>query len=146
MANQSRRQVAEAVLEITLLVTRLVTPEVRRLRPKQLSLSHMRALGFLDANPDADLSAVSDYVGLMLPSMSALVEGLVRRGLVARLAAPRDRRRLRLRLTRAGKAALRSALAAARAVLETRLTDLPRGERALVHRAMTRLRPFLTRG
>ena len=55
MAQQSRREVAEGVLEITLLVTRLVTPEVRRLRPKQLSLSHIRALGFLDANPDADL-------------------------------------------------------------------------------------------
>src|SRR5256885_4470398 len=97
-AAPSRRQVAEAVLEITLLVTRLVTPEVRRLRPKRLSLSHVRALGFLDANPDADLSALADYVGLTLPSMSTLVDGLVRRGLVVRLAAPRDRRRLRLRL------------------------------------------------
>src|SRR6266576_1268839 len=80
LANQSRREVAEGVLEITLLVTRLVAPEVRRLRPKQLSLSHMRALGFLDANPDADLSAIADYVGLTLPSMSTLVDGLVRRG------------------------------------------------------------------
>src|SRR3989449_5533355 len=105
----------------------------------------MRALGFLDANPDADLSAIADYVGLTLPSMSTLVDGLVRRGLVVRLAAPRDRRRLRLRLTGAGRAALRSALAAAQAVLETRFADLSPGERALVHRAMTRLRPFLTR-
>src|SRR5882762_4958423 len=139
MAKQSRREVAEGVLEITLLVTRLVTPVVRRLRPKQLSLSHIRALGFLGANPDADLSAVADYVGLTLPSMSTLVDGLVRRGFVARLAAPRDRRRLRLRLTGAGKAALRSAVAAARAVLERRLADLPRRERPLVLRAMARL-------
>src|SRR5260221_9942922 len=93
MAKQSGRRVAAAVLEITLLVTRLVTPEVRRRGPKQLSLSHMRALGFLDASPDADLSAVADYVGLTLPSMSALVDGLVRRGPLARLAAPHHRRR-----------------------------------------------------
>src|SRR2546430_2188680 len=155
MANQSggrsaaavsRRHVAGGVLEITLLVTRLVTPEVRRLRPKQLSVSHMRALGVLHANPDAHLSAGADCVGLTLPGMSTLVDGLVRRGLVVRLAARRDRRRLRLRLTRAGKGALRTALAAAQAVLETRFADLPPGERALVHRAMTRLRPFLTRG
>src|SRR5256886_15156360 len=105
----ARRQVAEAVLEITLLVTRLVTPEVRRLRPKQLSLSHIRALGFLDANPDADLSAIADYVGLTLPSMSTLVDGLVRRGLVVRLAGPRDRRRLRPRLPGARPAAPRNA-------------------------------------
>ncbi len=42
----SRRAVAEAVLEITLLVTRLVTPEVRRLRPMRLSLSHTRGSRF----------------------------------------------------------------------------------------------------
>ena len=141
----SRRHVAGGVLEITLLVTRLVTPEVRRLRPKQLSLSHMRALGFLDANPDADLSAVADYVGLRLPSMSTLVDGLVRRGLVARLAAPHDRRRLRLRLTATGTKARRAGLAAAEAVLETRFSDLPTRDRALVLRAMGRLGPFLAR-
>jgi DNA-binding MarR family transcriptional regulator len=138
--------VAEAVLEITLLVTRLVTPEVRRLRPKQLSLSHMRALGFLDANPDADLSAVADYVGLTLPSTSTLVDGLARRRLVVRLASPHDRRRLRLRLTGAGKGALRTALAAAQAALDARFADLSPSERTLVARAIARLRPFLTRG
>ena len=143
MATQSSRRVAAAVLEITLLVTRLVTPEVRRRGPKQLSLSHMRALGFLDASPDADLSAVADYVGITLPSMSTLVDGLVRRGLVTRLAAPHDRRRLRLRLTATGNKALRAGLAAAEAVLETRFSDLPPAERAIVVRAMARLRPFL---
>src|SRR2546429_8593639 len=109
----SRRQVAEAVLEITLLVTRLVTPEVRRLRPKRLSLSHVRALGFLDANPDADLPALADYVGLALPSTSTLIDGLARRGLVVPRAPPHHRRPLRLRLTSSGTRALATALAAA---------------------------------
>ena len=142
----SRRQVAEAVLEITLLVTRLVTPEVRRLRPKRLSLSHMRALGFLDANPDADLSALADYVGLALPSTSTLIDGLTRRGLVVRRAAPNDRRRLRLRLTDSGKRALGTALAAARRVLDGRFAGLSPSDRPLVARALARLRPFLLRG
>src|SRR2546425_10289912 len=137
-------QVAGAVLEITLLVTRLVTPELRRRGPKQLSLSHIRALGFLDATRDADLSAVADYVGLTLPSTSTLVDGLARRGLVVRLAAPHDRRRLRL--TRAGKGALRTAVAAAQTVLDARFAELSPSERALVARAMASLRPFLTRG
>ena len=141
----SRRAVAEAVLEITLLVTRLVTPEVRRLRPMRLSLSHTRALGFLDANPDADLSALADYVGLALPSTSTLIDGLTRRGLVVRRAAPNDRRRLRLRLTGSGKGALGTALAAARRVLDARFAGLSPSDRALVGRALVRLRPFLTR-
>src|SRR2546428_10723434 len=143
MAQQSGRRVAAEVLEVTLLATRLVTPEVRRRGRKQLSLSHMRALGFLDANPDGDLSAVADYVGLTLPSMSALVDGLVRRGLVARLAAPHDRRRLRLRLTATGNKALRARLAAAEAGLQTRFSDIPPGQRAVVLRAMAHVRPFL---
>jgi len=142
----SRRQVAEAVLEITLLVTRLVTPEVRRLRPKRLSLSHVRALGFLDANPDADLSALADYVGLALPSTSTLIDGLARRGLVVRRAAPHDRRRLRLRLTGSGKGALGTALAAARRVLDARFAGLSPSDCALVARALVRLRPFLMPG
>jgi len=37
---------------------------------------------------------MAGYAGLALPSMSTLVDGLVRRGLVARLDAPEDRRRL----------------------------------------------------
>jgi DNA-binding MarR family transcriptional regulator len=142
----SPREVAEAVVQATLLVTRLVTPEVRRLRPKRLSLSQIRALDLLDANPDAALMAVADYVGLAPPSTSVLVDGLVRRGLVARLVAPDDRRRLRLRLTGAGRRALRAALAAAQAVLAARLAALSPRERTLLVRAMARLRPFVTRG
>jgi DNA-binding MarR family transcriptional regulator len=140
------RQVAELVLEVTLLVTRLVTPQVRLLRPKRLSLSHIRALGFLDADPDATLSAVAEYVGLTPPTTSTLVDALARRGLVVRRAATHDRRCVQLRLTEAGRGALRTALAAARSALDARFAGLSPSDRALVARAMARLRPFLTRG
>jgi DNA-binding MarR family transcriptional regulator len=136
---------AEAVLEIAQLVTRLVAPAVRRRQPRQLSLSHMRALGFLDANPDAALSDVADYVGLRLPSTSTLVDGLARRGLVARLAAAGDRRRLRLRVTAAGKGALRTARGAAQAALDAQLAGLAAGDRVLISRALARLRFLLAR-
>jgi DNA-binding MarR family transcriptional regulator len=138
-------QLAEAVLEVAQLVTRLVAPAVRRQQPRQLSLSHMRALGFLDTNPDATLSDVADYVGLRLPSTSTLVDGLARRGLVARLAAAGDRRRLRLRVTAAGQAALRTARTAAQAALDVQLAGLPASARARISRALALLRPLLTR-
>src|SRR5256885_12001412 len=54
MAKQSRREVAEGVLEITLLVTRLVTPGGRRRGPQTPSLSPKRAGGVADAPPGAD--------------------------------------------------------------------------------------------
>src|SRR5260370_40930057 len=88
---RSPGQVAEAVVDLTLLVTRLVTPELRRSRPKQLTLSQLRALDFLANNPDAALSAVAGYVGLALPRTSPLVGGLLRRRLVARVPAPGGR-------------------------------------------------------
>ena len=138
-------QLAEAVLEIAQLVTRLVAPAVRRRQPRQLSLSHMRAMGFLDANPDATLSDVAAYVGLRLPSTSSLIDGLVRRGLVARRAAAGDRRRLRLRVTAAGKGALQIARTAAQAALDARLAGLAAGDRARISRALAHLRPLLTR-
>src|SRR3989442_1928874 len=95
----SARRVAERVLEITLLVTRLVAPEVRRLGPKHLSLSHMRALGFLDATPDAHLSAVAGYVVLPPPTPCSLVDGLATRGLrVPPSTPPPNRRRARFRI------------------------------------------------
>src|SRR5260370_23063588 len=143
---RSPGQVAEAVVDLTLLVTRLVTPELRRSRPKQLTLSQLRALDFLANNPDAALSAVADYVGLALPSTSALVDGLVRRGLVARLAAPEDRRRLRLRLTGPGDPALRTAPAVAQAAPAPRFAALSERERAHIARALARPRVIVARG
>jgi len=131
--------VAAAVLNAAQLVLRLARVEVRRQHPVNLSLTQLRALDYLSANPDTSLSAAADYVGLTLPSTSVLIDGLVRRGLVARLAASGDRRRLRLRVTAAGKAALRKVLDAARAAIADRLADLAPRDRALVARAMTRI-------
>ena len=132
-------KVAAADLNAAQLVVRLVRAEVGRRHPANLSLTQLQALDYLSADPDASLSAVADYVGVTLPSTSVLIDGLVARELVARLAASGDRRRLRLRLTAAGKAALRTALDAARAAIADRLVDLAPRDRALVIRAMARI-------
>jgi DNA-binding MarR family transcriptional regulator len=131
--------VAAAVVNAAQLVVRLVRAEVRCQHPESLSLTQLRALDYLSANPGTTLSAVAHYVGLALPSVSVLVDGLARRALVARLAPSGDRRRLRLRLTAAGKVALRRALDAARAVVADRLADLAPRDRALIGRAMAQI-------
>src|SRR6266571_4645588 len=98
--------VAAAVLNAAQLVLRLVRAEVRRQHPVNLFLTQLRALDYLSANPDTSLSAAADYVGLTLPSTSVLIDGLVRRGLVARLAAlaPRDRALVARAMTRIASA------------------------------------------
>ena len=63
-------------------------------------------------------------------SVSVVVARLVRRRLVARHADPRDRRRLRLTLTAAGRALARRAPAAAQQGLVGAIESLPRPEQA----------------
>lgn len=121
------------------LVLRLVRAAVRCQHPVNLSVTELRALDYVSANPDTSLSAVADYVGLALPSASVLIAGLARRALVARVVASRDRRRLQLRVTAAGNATLRKVLAAARAAVAAQLADLGPRERALVARALGRI-------
>jgi DNA-binding MarR family transcriptional regulator len=135
----STADVAAAVVNAAQLVLRLLRAEVRRQHPVNLSVTQLRALDYLSANPDTSLSAVADYVGLTLPSASVLIDGLARRRLVGRRAAPRDRRRLRLRVTAAGQGALRKTLDAARAALADRLGALAPRDRALVARAMAHI-------
>src|SRR6059058_3213114 len=127
----TRAELAAAVVNTAQLVLRLVRGAVRRQHPVNLSVTQLRALDFVSANPGTSLSAVADYVGLALPSASVLIDGLTRRALVARLVASGDRRRLRLWVTAAGHAALRKVLAAARAEVAGRLADLTPRERAL---------------
>src|SRR5919108_3828240 len=102
-------EVATLVMDAVHLVLRLVRTEARRQQASSLSLSQLRALDYLSANPDRSLSAVAEYIGLALPSASALIDGLARRALVTRLAASGDRRRLRLSLTAAGQGGPRPA-------------------------------------
>src|SRR2546429_2174385 len=75
--------VAAAVVNTAQLVLRLVRAAVRRQHPVNLSVTQLRALDYVSANPGTSLSAVADYVGLALPSASVLVDGLARRGLLA---------------------------------------------------------------
>src|SRR2546430_12310220 len=72
--------VAGAVVNTALLVLRLVRAAVGRQHPVNLSVTQLRALDYVSANPGTSLSAVADYVGLALPSASVLVDGLARRG------------------------------------------------------------------
>src|SRR2546429_6923756 len=68
--------VAAAVVNTAQLVLRLVRAAVRRQHPVNLSVTQLRALDYVSANPGTSLSAVADYVGLALPSASVLVDGL----------------------------------------------------------------------
>lgn len=135
---------AQEVLEVVPQVMRAIRAELRRHRTADLSVPQFRTLAFIDHNANASLSSVTEHIGLTLPSMSKIVDGLVTRKLVTRQTDPIDRRRMTLTLTKSGQAALEASRAATRACLAESLATLTDAERATVVKAMDALRPIFS--
>jgi long-chain acyl-CoA synthetase len=83
----------------------------------ELSLPQYRVLALLGDGSTAS-SVLARKLAVSPPTVTAVVDGLVARGLVERHADPEDRRRLTLLLTRDGKRVLAAADAAAEARLD----------------------------
>jgi len=137
---------AREVMEVVPLIMRAIRAQMRNCRVPGLSVPQFRALTFLRRRQGASLSDVAEHVGLTLPSMSKMIDGLVARRLVSRQTHPEDRRRVTLTLTARGQTVLQVAYEATRTCLAERLAALSASERATVARAMGSLRPIFTTG
>jgi len=82
-----------------------------------LTLAQYRLMAMIADGADR-ASEVAGRLSLAKPTVSATIETLVERGLVARQTAPADRRAVRLQLTAKGRVALTAADAAMREVLD----------------------------
>ena len=89
-------------------LARLARQVERALEPLELSMPQYRVLSLLGDGSSAS-SALAGRLAVSPPSITAVVDGLVTRGLVERQADPGDRRRLTLLLTAGGRKLLRSA-------------------------------------
>jgi len=132
---------ARRVLDVVPLVVRAIRATMRRHRGATLSVPQFRSLGYLSRESGASLSDVAEHVGLTLPSMSKMIDGLVERRLVCRGISTRDRRQITLSLSARGQATLRRARARTQARVAEMLGVLSEGERASVIHAMQALRP-----
>lgn len=115
----------------------------REARASDLTVPQIRVLGYVDRHDGASLSEVAAHLGLALPGMSQLVEGLVERRLLRRGEASDDRRRIRLGVTAAGKAQVADARAGARAAVERIVARLRPAERVMLEGALAALRTAL---
>jgi DNA-binding MarR family transcriptional regulator len=140
----SSDEAAFEVLEVIPLIMRVIRSEMREHRSADLSVPQFRALSYLNRNAGASLSELAAHIGLTLPSMSKLVDGLLGRRLLTREIPAGDRRRVTLQLTTNGRATLQSAYASAQAQLAARLAALPEAERVKVVEALRALRPLFT--
>jgi DNA-binding MarR family transcriptional regulator len=139
MPSISLDECARQVLETVPLVMRTVRTEMRRHRAADLSVPQFRTLTFLNLQAGASLSQVAEHIGLTLPSISLLVNGLVERKLILRNTHTTDRRRVTLTLTARGQSVLEAAHGATQTALAEKLAALSTQDRTSVVQAMQAL-------
>ncbi len=119
---------AQQVLDAVPLVMRTIRAQLRTQRSADISVPQLRAMGYIDRYDGASLSDLASYIGLTLPSMSKLVDGLVSRRLITRTAHSADRRRICLSLTPLGREELRAAHRSTERYLADRMSKLSEDE------------------
>jgi DNA-binding MarR family transcriptional regulator len=130
---------AGEIMEVVPALMRRLRYEVRRHRPRSLTVPQMRALGYINRNPGTSLSALAERLGVSLPTASTLVNRMVGLGLVRRVPDPNERRRHELTVTREGRALYRWTTARVRDSLTAELRGMSRSEIGDVRRALSTL-------
>lgn len=133
---------AREILDVTPTIIQALRVQMRAERRHDLSVPQFRTLAFLSRHPGSSLSAAAEFIGLTLPTMSVLVDGLVQRGMVDRAPDQDDRRRVLLTLTPEGERLHKQALDGAAAWLVAVLKPLDEQQRRTVVEAFEVLRPL----
>jgi DNA-binding MarR family transcriptional regulator len=123
-------------------IVQTIRVEMRRGRGSDISIPQFRSMRFIQVHPDSSLSHLAEHLGLTLPSVSKLVDGLVKQKLITRKESTADRRKLTLVLTQAGADIVDSARADARANLAQKLKHLSDNDLETISQAMQLLRPI----
>jgi len=112
---------ATQVLEVVPSAMNALRAAMRNHVGEQLSVPQFRCLNFIAGEPGASVSAVAGFLGVTLPTASAMVDRLVRAGAVQPSTDVEDRRRSQLHITDAGRAQLRQIRLGARDELTRKL-------------------------
>jgi DNA-binding MarR family transcriptional regulator len=118
------------------------------LKEHGVSMKHAFVLRYLEEHPDAAPSALAAELFSDRPTTTSLLDTMQRRGWVERRPDPEDGRRLRLRLTAAGRAKVKSLPpAASRAVPQELdpLAPLSEAERKTLESLLERVERHLTK-
>jgi DNA-binding MarR family transcriptional regulator len=141
---ESTQDRARELLAAVFMVMQAVRVEMRSRRTPDLTVPQFRTLVFLSKFPGAGLSDLAEHIGLSLPSMSKMIDGLVSKGLVTRVECVSDRRRVSLSLTTTGKSIYRQASRGTNAALAKRLDALSPEESANLSQAMRAVERIFT--
>jgi DNA-binding MarR family transcriptional regulator len=142
--DESSGVVAHELLKVVPLLMGTIRVEMRSRRGANLTVMQFRALVYLDLNPGASLSAVAEHLGLTLPTVSAMIDGMVENGMVHRAECATDRRRVELSLTPRGENLLAKAINGTEKRLEEIISSLNPQERETVFEVMQLLQRLFT--
>ncbi len=140
----SSQQCAALLMEVVPLVMGTIRREMRRHRAADLSVPQFRALNFVRRNPGTSLSLVAEHLGLTLPSVSKMIDGLQERKLLTRQIDANNRRKMILNLTEEGDTTLYHARQATMLYLGDILDKLSNEERFMLSNSMETLRPLFS--
>ena len=125
--------IARLAIETGVRLIRIVKRAVRTSpTTATVSLSGLRTLAYLADSPGGCLSDVAEHLLVGNPTASKVVDDLVERGLLERVADSSDRRKLALTATKAGKHLVTTAAQPAQEQIAERLSRLTPGERESV--------------
>ncbi len=133
---------AHALMDTSPQILQAIRVEMRRGRGADISIPQFRTLRFIQRHPDSSLSDLAEHLGLALPSVSKLVDGLVKQELISRKESAEDRRKITLLLTETGASIVDSARADARANLAEKLKHLSDDDLKTISQAMLILHPI----
>ncbi len=135
-------QCARELMEIVPQIMQAIRVEMRLGRGANISIPQFRTLRFVQTHPDSSLTDLAEHLGLTPPSVSKLLDGLVKHELVNRQESSADRRRLTLTLTSSGETIVNLSRTSAQANLAQTLNTLSESELETVARAMQILQPL----
>lgn len=133
---------AALLMEVVPLIMRVIRAEIRGVA--EMSVPQFRAMGFLSRHPGTPLSGLAEHIGLTMPTMSKMIDGLVDRQLVTRQSSSSDRRRIELALTPEGLALLESVRGHISVRLSEKLRSLPEQSLIAINRSLGELRSAFT--
>jgi DNA-binding MarR family transcriptional regulator len=140
LTSPNAADVAALVVDVMPLVMRAIRREMRAAAADSVSVPQLRALLFVRQNPETNLSALAEHLGIGLTGASGLVDRLVRQQLLTRVTDPAERRRIQLTVTAQGKARLDEAIGSTRDAVETALAGLAPHDAIAIEQAMIVLR------
>jgi DNA-binding MarR family transcriptional regulator len=115
---------ADAVLDTVPAVMDALRAAMRHHVGGELSVPQFRCLNYIALEPGCTIGAVAAFLGVTMPTASAMVDRLVRAGVVRPSTPAEDRRRSHLHLTAAGRAQLQQIRGGAREELRRALATL----------------------